>query len=216
MSQQENTTKLLVEIPQDFKELMNEILSYDFTNNEMACWILGRRRKDKEKEIITCYELVIPPSNKDRSCVSKIKVKDVVGTIFTSQINISMKVEKKLTKQKHIRITIHPTSRNIEIEQLQIIKDYHQEFYRKTQKVITQEIDLDTILTDCRPLTENFKDSVSSLGDPFKPKHILRQLSASSYTRLTEEQIAKIHIKKKDYAGEHFEKGNPEAFNQTL
>lgn len=217
MNEPENsTTNLLVEIPRDLEEIIKEILTCDFKNGEMACWILGRRKIVEKTEIITFYELVIPPPVKNNLNESKLKIKDIVGTIISSKNYIPMEVEKKLTEQKHIRMTIDPMSRNIETVQVEI-KEYHnQRFYKQTQKVITQIINLDTILTDCRPLTENFKDSGSSLGDPFKPKPILRQLSASTYTRLSKEQVAKIHIGENESAKEHFEKVNLKTSKHTL
>lgn len=213
MSEQENTTKLLVEIPRDLFDITREILTYDFVNGQMACWILGKRRNEGGIDIITLYEIVIPPSIQKGSYGSKIKVRDIVGTIITTETNIPMEVEKTLTKQKHIRMTIDPTSTQIEIQEVKNKTNYKpttDEFYKQTLRVFTQKIDLDTILTDCRPLTENFRHSMSSLGDPFKPKQFLRELSAYTYTRLSHKQIAEIHINKNANARGHFEEVNPQ------
>lgn len=218
MSEQDNTTtQLLVEIPRDLQDITKEILTFDFKNGPMACWILGRRRNEGRLEIITLYEIVVPPTFQDESNESKIKVNDIVGTVLSTQTKIPMKVEKTLTKQKHIRLTINAMTKQIEIQQVKIKRNIHpsksvdkDELNKQTLQVITQKINIDTILTDCRPLTESFRHSMSSLGDPFKPKQFLRELSANTYTRLSSKQIAKIHINKNANAKVHFENVNPQ------
>ena len=200
----EKNAHVLVQIPRNFQDKVLELHTFDFENKNISFWITGITRNNPGMKCVTLQEVIIPPAYCCEVCsksTSKIKEEHIVGILTTSRRNFSLEVKRKLSKKHpYIVATLIPEDKEIKFEyvvfekaNISSICSERKNIYEYRMDVVTQKLDLDIVLTDCRPKSERSRLLHGSLGNPFTPSGILRQLTAYTYEPLTTNDIIELH-----------------------